>query len=117
MTKIILDRTVFANAENLAEMIRRRGIEVLLVDGWPTDTAEKSPILVMSGAAEAAMGGTQKLLERARALRPMRVAVIDEAAEAFSIREELEGKLQRLSLRAEEARTPYGQAIAVDTLC
>ena len=117
VTKIILDRTVFANAENLAEMIRRRGIEVLLVDGWPTDTADKSPILVMSGAAEAAMGGTQKLLERARALRPMRVAVIDEAAEAFSIREELEGKLQRLSLRAEEARTPYGQAIAVDTLC
>ena len=62
VTKIILDRTVFANAENLAEMIRRRGIEVLLVDGWPTDTAEKSPILVISGAAEAAMGGTQKLL-------------------------------------------------------
>ena len=117
MTRIILDRTGFAAAEKLAELIRRRGIEVLPVDGWPTESTEKSPILVISGAAEAAMGGTQKLLERARALRPMRVAVIDEAAPAFAIRAELEGKLQRLSLRAEEARTPYGQAIVVDTLC
>ncbi|MDA0962134.1 MAG: sigma 54-interacting transcriptional regulator [Proteobacteria bacterium] len=63
------------------------------------------------------MGGTQKMLERARNLRPARVAVIDEAADAFSIREELEGKLQRLNLRADTACSAYGQAIAADILC
>ena len=117
MTRIFLDRTVFASAENLAELIRKRGLEAQVVEGWPLDLSEKAPILVISAAAEAAMGGTQKLLERARILRPLRVAVIDEAAEAFSIREELDGKLQRLSLRADEARGAYGQAIAADILC
>ncbi len=117
MTRILLDRTVFASADDLAELIRKRGIEVQPVDGWPLEPTEKAPILVISAAAEAAMGGTQKMLERARNLRPARVAVIDEAAPAFSIREELEGKLQRLNLRAEDARGAYGQAIAADILC
>lgn len=117
MTRIFLDRTVFASAENLAELIRKRGLEAQLVEGWPVELSEKAPILVISAAAEAAMGGTQKMLERARILRPLRVAVIDEGAEVFSIREELDGKLQRLSLHAEEARGAYGQAIAADILC
>lgn len=117
MTRILLDRTVFARADDLAELIRKRGIEVQPVDGWPLEPTEKAPILVISAAAEAAMGGTQKMLERARNLRPARVAVIDEAAPAFSIREELEGKLQRLNLRAEDAQGAYGQAIAADILC
>ncbi|MEY3003998.1 MAG: hypothetical protein RLZZ491_1174 [Pseudomonadota bacterium] len=117
MTRILLDRTVFASADDLAELIRKRGIEVQPVDGWPLEPTEKAPILVISAAAEAAMGGTQKMLERARNLRPARVAVIDEAAPAFSIREELEGKLQRLNLRAEDARGAYGQAITADILC
>ena len=117
MTKILLDRTVFASAENLAELIRKRGLDAQLVAGWPMDLSEKAPILVMSAAAEAAMGGTQKMLERARSLRPLRVVVIDESAEGFSIRQELDGKLQRLNLRAEEARGAYGQAIAADILC
>ena len=117
MTRILLDRTVFARAHNLAELIRKRGIEVQPVDGWPLEPTEKAPILVISAAAEAAMGGTQKMLERARNLRPARVAVIDEAADAFSIREELEGKLQRLNLRADTACSAYGQAIAADILC
>ncbi len=117
MTRIFLDRTVFASADNLAELICKRGIEAQLVEGWPSETSEKSPILVISAAAEAAMGGTQKMLERARSLRPLRLVVIDEAAEVFSIRAELEGKLQRLSLRADEARGAYGQAIAADLLC
>ena len=117
MTRILLDRTVFASADDLAELIRKRGIEVQPVDGWPLEPTEKAPILVISAAAEAAMGGTQKMLERARNLRPARVAVIDEAAPAFSIREELEGKLQRLNLRAEDAQGAYGQAITADILC
>jgi two-component system response regulator FlrC len=117
VTRILLDRTVFASADDLAELIRKRGIEVQPVDGWPLEPTEKAPILVISAAAEAAMGGTQKMLERARNLRPARVAVIDEAAPAFSIREELEGKLQRLNLRAEDAQGAYGQAIAADILC
>jgi two-component system, response regulator FlrC len=57
------------------------------------------------------------MLERARSLRPLRLVVIDEAADVFSIRAELEGKLQRLSLRSDEARGAYGQAIAADLLC
>jgi len=117
VTRIILDRTVFASADHLADLIRDRGIEAQLVEGWPTETTEKAPILVISGAAEIAMGGTQKMLERARALRPMRVVVIDDASEVFAIREELEGKLQRLSLRAADAHEAYGKAITVDTLC
>ncbi|WP_439138964.1 sigma-54 interaction domain-containing protein [Roseicyclus sp.] len=117
MTRIILDQTDFVGAQALAELIRRRGIAVQLVQGWPSEPAEKSPIIVMSAAAEAGLGGSQKMLERARGLRPMRVVVIDEAAEAFTIREELEGKLQRLALRENEAQGAYGQAIAAEILC
>ena len=87
------------------------------VDGWPSETTEKAPILAISVAAEAAMGGTQKMLERARNLRPMRVVVIDEAAESFTIREELEGKLQRVNLAAQEAQGAYGQAVIAEILC
>jgi two-component system response regulator FlrC len=114
---IFLDRTRFASAETLAQLIRKKGVAAKLVDGWPADMTEKGSILALSAAAEAAMGGTQRMLERARGLRPVRVVVIDEAAEAFSIREELEGKLQRLNLKAADVQGAYGQAIASDTLC
>jgi two-component system, response regulator FlrC len=117
VTRIILDRTDFAAAQTLAELIQTRGIAVQLVAGWPADPAEKAPILAISAAAEAAMGGTQKMLERARGLRPLRVVVIDEAAESFAIREELEGKLQRVNLAAHAAQGAYGQAIIAEILC
>lgn len=117
MTRIVLDRTVFASADDLAELIRKRGVEAQLVDGWPSEVSEKAPILVISAAAEAAIGGTQKMLERARSLRPLRLVVIDDAAEVFSIREELEGKLQRLSLRMEDMRAAYGRALSAEILC
>lgn len=117
MTRLILDRTGFADANGLSELIRQRGIEVQPVEAWPSETSEKAPILVLSAAAEAAMGGAQKMLERARPLRPLRVAVIDDDAQAFSIRVELEGKLQRLSLGAEDMKGAYGQAVVAEILC
>lgn len=117
MTKIILDQTDFAGAQALADLIHKRGIAVQLVAGWPSEPAEKASILVMSAAAETRLGGSQKMLERARSLRPMRLVVIDEAAKRFSIQEELEGKLQRLALCAEQAQGAYGLAIAAEILC
>lgn len=117
MTKIFLDQTDFAGAHALADLIRKRGVVVELGDGWPTEPVEKAPILVLSAAAEARHGGTQKMLERARGLRPLRLVVIDEAADGFSIRSELEGKVQRLALSADEARGAYAQAVLAELLC
>ena len=117
MTKIFLDQTDFAGAHALADLIRKRGVMVELGDGWPTEPVEKAPILVLSAAAEARHGGTQKMLERARGLRPLRLVVIDEAADGFSIRSELEGKVQRLALSADEARGAYAQAVLAELLC
>lgn len=117
MTKIFLDQTDFAGANALADLIRKRGVTVELGDGWPTEPGEKTPILVLSAAAEARHGGTQKMLERARGLRPLRLVVIDEAADGFSIRSELEGKVQRLALAADEARGAYAQAVLAELLC
>ena len=117
MTKIFLDQTDFAGAHALADLIRNRGVVVELGDGWPTEPVEKAPILVLSAAAEARHGGTQKMLERARGLRPLRLVVIDEAADGFSIRSELEGKVQRLALSADKARGAYAQAVLAELLC
>lgn len=117
MTKIFLDQTDFAGAHALSDLIRKRGVVVELGDGWPTEPVEKAPILVLSAAAEARHGGTQKMLERARGLRPLRLVVIDEAADGFSIRSELEGKVQRLALSADEARGAYAQAVLAELLC
>lgn len=117
VTKLILDQTDFAGVQALADLIRTRGIEVQLSKGWPSEPAQKAPILVMSAAAEARLGGAQKMLERARGLRPMRVVVVDEAADGFAIQDELEGKLQRLALRADHAQGAYGHAIAAEILC
>lgn len=117
MTKIFLDQTDFAGAHAIADLIRKRGVVVELGDGWPTEPVEKAPILVLSAAAEARHGGTQKMLERARGLRPLRLVVIDEAADGFSIRSELEGKVQRLALSADEARGAYAQAVLAELLC
>lgn len=117
MTKIFLDQTDFAGAHALADLIRNRGVVVELGDGWPTEPVEKAPILVLSAAAEARHGGTQKMLERARGLRPLRLVVIDEAADGFSIRSELEGKVQRLALSADQARGAYAQAVLAELLC
>lgn len=117
MTKIFLDQTDFAGAHALADLIRKRGVMVELGDGWPTEPVEKAPILVLSAAAEARHGGTQKMLERARGLRPLRLVVIDEAADGFSIRSELEGKVQRLALSADGARGAYAQAVLAELLC
>lgn len=117
MTKIFLDQTDFAGAHALADLIRKRGVVVELGDGWPTEPVEKAPILVLSAAAEARHGGTQKMLERARGLRPLRLVVIDEAADGFSIRSELEGKVQRLALSADQARGAYAQAVLAELLC
>ena len=117
MTKIFLDQTDFAGAHALADLVRKRGVVVELGDGWPTEPVEKAPILVLSAAAEARHGGTQKMLERARGLRPLRLVVIDEAADGFSIRSELEGKVQRLALSADEARGAYAQAVLAELLC
>lgn len=117
MTKIFLDQTDFAGAHALADLIRKRGVVVELGDGWPTEPVQKAPILVLSAAAEARHGGTQKMLERARGLRPLRLVVIDEAADGFSIRSELEGKVQRLALSADEARGAYAQAVLAELLC
>jgi two-component system response regulator FlrC len=117
VTKIFLDQTDFAGAHALADLIRKRGVVVELGDGWPTEPVEKAPILVLSAAAEARHGGTQKMLERARGLRPLRLVVIDEAADGFSIRSELEGKVQRLALSADKARGAYAQAVLAELLC
>jgi two-component system response regulator FlrC len=117
VTGLIFDQTDFAGAEELAALVRNRGIETAMVSGWPSETAQKAPVLVISAAAEIAMGGSQRMLERARGLRPSRVVVIDEAATAFAIRQELEGKLQRLCLRPSEAAGPYGRALKVDIVC
>lgn len=117
MTKIFLDQTDFAGAHALADLIRKRGVMVELGDGWPTEPVEKAPILVLSAAAEARHGGSQKMLERARGLRPLRLVVIDEAADGFSIRSELEGKVQRLALSADGARGAYAQAVLAELLC
>lgn len=117
VSKIFIDRTVFATAENLTDMIGKRGLAVQTVDGWPSELAEKSPVLVMCAKAEAALGGSQKMLERARGLRPSRVVVIDEAADRFAIRKELEGKLLRLDVPAAHAQGGYARAIAVETVC
>lgn len=117
MTKIFLDQTDFVGAHALADLIRKRGVVVELGDGWPTEPVEKAPILVLSAAAEARHGGTQKMLERARGLRPLRLVVIDEAADGFSIRSELEGKVQRLALSADKARGAYAQAVLAELLC
>lgn len=117
MTTIFLDQTDFAGAHALADLIRKRGVMVELGDGWPSEPVEKAPILVLSAAAEARLGGTQKLLERARALRPLRLVVIDKAADGFSIRSELEGKVQRLALAPDEARGAYAQAVVSELLC
>jgi two-component system response regulator FlrC len=117
VTGLIFDQTDFVGAEELATMVRNRNIEAQVVAGWPSETAQKTPVLVISAAAEVALGGAQRMLERARGLRPSRVVVIDEAANAFAIRYELEGKLQRLSLPPGEAAGPYGRALAVDLLC
>ena len=117
MTKIFLDQTDFAGAHALSDLIRKRGVVVELGDGWPTEPVEKAPILVLSAAAEARHGGTQKMLERARGLRPLRLVVIDEAADGFSIRSELEGKVQRLALSADKARGAYAQAVLAELLC
>ena len=117
MTKIFLDQTDFAGAHAIADLIRKRGVMVELGDGWPTEPVEKAPILVLSAAAEAHHGGTLKMLERARGLRPLRLVVIDEAADGFLIRSELEGKVQRLALSAGEARGAYAQAVLAELLC
>ena len=117
MTKIFLDQTDFAGAHSLADLICKRGLVVEFGDGWPSEPVEKSSILVLSGAAEARLGGTQKMLERARALRPLRLVVVDEAADRFSIRTELEGKLQRLALPADKAQSAYAQAVFAELLC
>ena len=117
MSKILIDRTGFEGATELASLIERRAIAFELLDALPSSVAEKSPTLVLSAAAEAAMGGPQKLLERARSLRPNRVMVINEAAEAFAIRRELDGKLLRLDLPKEQAHERFARVIMADQVC
>lgn len=116
MTRIFVDQTYFAGAHALSDSMRKRGLVVEFGDGWPSEPVEKAPILVLSAAAEAGIGGTQQMLERARTLRPQRLVVIDEAADRFSIRTELEGKLQRLALTADEAHGAYAQALVAELL-
>ena len=117
MSKILIDRTGFEGATELASLIERRAIAFELLDALPAAVAEKSPTLVLSAAAEAAMGGPQKLLERARGLRPNRVVVVNEAAEAFAIRRELDGKLLRLDLPQAQARDRFARVIVADQVC
>lgn len=117
MRKILIDRTSFEGAEDLASQIARRAIGFELVDTLPQSSAEKAPTLVLSAAAEAAMGGAQKMLERARALRPHRVVIVNETASAFALRRELDGKLLRIELPAAQARTPFAHVVVTDQVC
>lgn len=117
MSKILIDRTRFEGAGDLASHIERRAIAFELLDALPATTVEKSPTLVLSAAAEAAMGGPQKLLERARALRPHRVVVVNEAAPTFALRRELDGKLLRIDLPAAQAHAPFARVVVADQVC
>jgi two-component system response regulator FlrC len=117
LSKIFIDRTDFSAAEKLAEMISKRGLAVQAVDAWPSGLDEKASVLVICAKAVASLGGNQKMLERARGLRPSRVVVIDEAAGTFAIRKELEGKLLHLDIPAMDMQGSYALAIAVETVC
>ena len=117
MSKVFIDRTVFSAADNLTDMICKRGFAVQAVDGWPSELNEKAPVLVLSSQAEAVMGSSQKMLERARGLRPLRVIVIDEASNRFAIHKELEGKLCRIDLPAADAHCDFALTVVVETVC
>lgn len=117
MSKILIDQTGFGGAVNLASMIECRAIAFVLLDALPANTIEKSPTLVLSAASETAMGGPQKMLERARALRPARVVVVNEAAAIFAVRRELDGKLLRIDLPKDQAAEPYARVIVADLVC
>lgn len=117
MSKVFIDRTDFSTAEKLADLISNRGLAAQAVDGWPSELDEKGSILVICATAAAGLGGNQKMLERARGLRPSRVVVIDEAADTFAIRRELDGKLFHLDIPAKDAQDNYATAIAIETVC
>lgn len=117
MSKILIDRTGFEGAAELASLIERRAIAFDMLDALPTSTAEKSPTLVLSAAAEAALGGPQKLLERARALRPLRVVIVDEAGVSFAVQRELEGKLLRINLPKAQAQSSFARVVVADLVC
>lgn len=118
MNDVIIEPTAFDQAALLGQLIARRHLPVQL--GQPTAEAPKAPILVYSAGYESQLGGAQALLAQARALRPHLVVVIDPLAPAFSIEEELGGKLLRIGFAptsSADVTSHYGLLVCADLIC
>jgi two-component system response regulator FlrC len=97
MTKIHLIDTALPRAEGLTDLLARRR---LVVTRQSLDEDGKGAATLVCGAAdEQAMGGTRGLVEAARALGAGRIVTVTEA-EAFSVTEDLGGRLLRVALPA-----------------
>ena len=97
MTKIHLFDTALPRAEGLADLLARRRI---VVTRQSRDEDGKGAATLVCGAAdEQAMGGTRGLVEAAKALGAGRIVTLTEAP-AFSVTEDLGGRLLRITLPA-----------------
>ena len=102
----------------LAELLEDRLLSISKAGAEVIDDL-KSTTYVCSAAFEASIGGEEAAVARARAARAGKMLIIEEGASAFSVNEELGGKLIRLCIPFLSTGTPadqYGLQLAATLL-
>lgn len=94
MQTLLTVSTEFSAAQELAELLKRRRLQVTLSPAIDSE----SNVVIVSAAYEKAQGGTRGIAEQARKNGITTVIIIDEAAETFAHTQELGGRLHRIGL-------------------
>ena len=121
MRDVLIETKCFEQAELLADLVARRKVTVHHSEGLvPEDTTSKGVALVYSTQFEINVGGTQSLLERARAFKPRLVVIVNQAAKVFAIRPEMGGKIVRVDLlptTSNLSHENFGLLVIADMVC
>ncbi|MFY0682409.1 MAG: sigma-54-dependent Fis family transcriptional regulator [Thalassovita sp.] len=99
MTKIFIIGQEFDDAPALGDLLSRRRIDTIVIDGLgtPDTNPGKGNTLVCSAAAEKAAGGQSGLVAGARQLGVSHLVIVQPGA-SFLVESELGGRMQRVTL-------------------